>query len=310
MVHVPLDDKLPPLRVIKVPPAKAVRVPPQLEAGAGDAEITSPAGRVSVKATPVSPIVEFGLWIVNVRLVLPPNWMFAAPNAFEIVGGLAAEIVAVPVLPVPPFVELTLPVVFVFWPAVVSVTFTVRAQLLFTAIVPPLRETLDPPADVVTVPPQLFNTPGVLATTRPPGKLSVTATPASATVFAAGLVIVRVSVVDPPTGTFATPKALLMAGGATTKMLAVAALPVAPIADVTVLVVLVCVPAAVPVTFTENEHELEAARVAPDRLMTLAPCVAVIVPLPQLPVSPFGVETISPDGKVSLKLTPLSPAVA
>src|SRR5262249_60193353 len=56
-------------------------------------------------------------------------------------------------------------------------------------------------------------------------------------------------------------------------------------------------------------HELLAAIVPPDRLMTLVPCVAVIVPAPQVPVRPLGVETTRPAGSVSLKATPLSATV-
>jgi hypothetical protein len=68
-------------------------------------------------------------------------------------------------------------------------------------------------------------------------------------------------------------------------------------------------PALVPLTFTANVHVALAAKVAPERLTTPVVCVAVIVPPPQLPVSPFGVATTSPDGKLSVKLTPFSPTV-
>src|SRR5262249_59867312 len=73
--------------------------------------------------------------------------------------------------------------------------------------------------------------------------------------------------------------------------------------------VLFCGPAAVPVTFTLNVHELLAAIVPPDKLITLVPCVAVIVPAPQEPLSPLGVEITSPAGSVSLKATPLRATV-
>src|SRR5215471_2677615 len=102
---------------------------------------------------------------------------------------------------------------------------------------------------------------------------------------------------------------LPMAGGASTLRLAEAVPPVPPSVDVTLPVVLFWVPAAMPVTFTENVHELLAARAAPDRLITFVFCVAVIVPPPQLPPRPLGVETTRPAGKVSLKATPVSPAV-
>ena len=74
--------------------------------------------------------------------------------------------------------------------------------------------------------------------------------------------------------------------------------------------VLFCVPpAAVPVTFTEKVHELLWARVAPVRLMTLVPWVAVMVPPPHVPVCPLGVEITRPDGIVSLKPIPVSAVV-
>jgi hypothetical protein len=64
------------------------------------------------------------------------------------------------------------------------------------------------------------------------------------------------------------------------------------------------VPAAIPVTFTANVHELLAARVAPVRLIVPVPCVPVMVPAPQVPARPLGVEIVSPDGSVSVKPTP------
>ena len=59
----------------------------------------------------------------------------------------------------------------------------------------------------------------------------------------------------------------------------------------------------------EKVQELLAARVAPDRLMTLVPWVAVIVPPPHEPVRPFGVEITRPAGSVSLNPMPLSATV-
>src|SRR5215469_15726603 len=92
--------------------------------------------------------------------------------------------------------------------------------------------------------------------------------------------------------------------------LAEAGAPAPPSFDVTTLVVFFCVPEAVPVTFTEKEHERLAPNVAPESATLADPAVAVIVPLPQLPVKPFGVATICPVGSVSVKLTPLSGALA
>ena len=92
------------------------------------------------------------------------------------------------------------------------------------------------------------------------------------------------------------------AGGTTTR-LADAAPPVPPSVEVTFPVTLFWVPELVPVTLIENVHEVLAASDAPDSDAELAPGVAVIVPPPQDPVSPFGFETASPDGNVSVNAT-------
>ncbi len=189
------------------------------------------------------------------------------------------------------------------------VTFTVSVQLLLTAIVPPVNEMLPEPATAVAVPPQVLVSPLGAATTKPAGKESVKATPAWATLLAAGFVMVNVSEVVPFNGMVAAPKALLIVGGAITVMLTEAVPPVPPSTEVTLPVILFFTPPVVPVTLTEKVQELLAAKEAPERLTMLVACVAVIVPPPQLPVSPFGVETTRPTGKVSLKPTPVRPCV-
>jgi len=159
-------------------------------------------------------------------------------------------------------------------------------------------------AVVVSVPPQTVAEE--FATVRPVGSVSVNATPVSATVLAAGLVIVNVSDVVAFSAIDVGLKTLAIDGGAITVMLAEAVPPVPPSVEVTALVVLFCKPAAVPVTFTENVQELFAAMVPPVRLIILVPAVAVIVPLPQEPISPLGVETTRPAGSVSVNATPVS----
>lgn len=158
-------------------------------------------------------------------------------------------------------------------------------------------------AVVVSVPPQTVAV--ALATVSPVGKVSVNATPVSASTFAAGLVMVNVSEVVPFTLMDAGLNTLAMDGGASTLTLAEAVPPVPPSVELTLLVVLFCSPAAVPVTFTENVHEEFAAMVPPVRLITLVPAVAVMVPPPQLPVRPFGVDITSPAGRVSVKAIPV-----
>src|SRR5258708_35979075 len=85
-------------------PLAAVTVPAlQLVVGLPGVATTRPAGRLSVKATPVS--VRFWLLLlsmVKVRLVVPFSGIVAAPNAFAMCGGLmtvrfAEEVDATPV---------------------------------------------------------------------------------------------------------------------------------------------------------------------------------------------------------------------
>ncbi len=96
-------------------PAFAVMIPrPQVPVTPFGVATTNPAGRLSVNPTPVRPSPLLGLVIVNVRAVLEFTGIEAAPNALTIVGGAATVRLAAAVLPVPPFVDVTLPVVFVY----------------------------------------------------------------------------------------------------------------------------------------------------------------------------------------------------
>jgi hypothetical protein len=189
---------------------------------------------------------------------------------------------------------------------VAPVTVTLNWHWLFAATVAPLSA-IPVGAVVVSVPPQTVAE--ALATVKPVGNVSVNATPVKATAFAAGLVIVNVSDVVAFSAIDAGLNTLAIEGGTTTLTLAEAVPPVPPSVEVTLPVVLFLVPAVVPVTFTENVQVLLAAMVPAERLTTPVPAVAVTVPLPQVPVSPLGVETINPAGSVSLKATPVIPAV-
>src|SRR5579864_205547 len=172
--------------------------------------------------------------MVNVNDVVPFSGMLAAPKTLVIEGGVATVRLAEAVLPVPPFVELTAPLVLVYCPDAVPVTFTTRVQFVFTAMLPPVREILVEPATAVAVPPQVFERPFGVETTRPVGSVSVNATPVSATVLAAGLVMVKVSVVIPFSGIVVGLNALAIEGGATTVSTAVLlVVPVPPSIEVT-----------------------------------------------------------------------------
>ncbi len=107
--------------------------------------------------------------------------------------------VAVAVPPLPPSVEVTLPVVLTFAPLVVPLTLTVKLQAVLTGIVAPLMVRLVAAAAGAKVPvAQLLVAIGVASTSSPVGKESVTPTPVKATVFAEGLVMVIVKVEKPP----------------------------------------------------------------------------------------------------------------
>ena len=72
-----------------------------------------PAGSVSLNAMPVSARLALGLLSVKVSDVFAFNRMLAAPKALVIVGGAATVRLAEAVLPVPPLVDDTFPVVLV-----------------------------------------------------------------------------------------------------------------------------------------------------------------------------------------------------
>src|SRR5579864_8815066 len=207
--------------------------------------------------------------MVNVNDVVPFSGMLAAPKALVIVGGVATVKLAEAVLPVPPLVELTAPLVLVYWPDAVPVTFTTRVQFVLTAMLPPVREMLVEPATAVAVPPQVLERPFGVETTNPVGSVSVNATPVSATVLAAGFVIVNVSDVGVFKAMLVGLKALAIDGGATTVRVAVLLVaPVPPSVEVTAPVVFTASPAAVPVTLTLRVHEVFRVTLAPERLMT------------------------------------------
>ena len=133
---------------------------------------------------------------------------------------------------------------------------TLNWHWLLAAIVAPTKE-IPVGAVVVSVPPQTVAE--ALATVRPVGSVSVNATPVRATVLAAGLVMVNVREVVAFRAMPEGLNTLAIDGGATTLIEAEAVPPVPPSVEVTLPVVLFCVPAAIPVTFTEKVQELLAA---------------------------------------------------
>jgi hypothetical protein len=112
-VHEALAASVPPDRLTEDESATAVSRPPQVVLRLLGVATTTPAGKLSVKATPVRDALVFGLVMLKVSEVAPFRGIVAAPKTLVMVGGLATVRFADPVLPVPPFVEDTDPVVLV-----------------------------------------------------------------------------------------------------------------------------------------------------------------------------------------------------
>src|SRR5262249_40410856 len=155
----PPDDMVPPLNVSDVSPAFGVNVPPHDVLAFGVEATANPDGSVSVNPTPVSVVVALLLVIVNVRVVVPPSGIVAAPNDFEMVAGptpVPRALSRVP--PAPLSVELMPRLVFISPPAAPPAPVTLNEQLPLAASVPPLNPIV-PGAVVVTVPPQVEAVP-------------------------------------------------------------------------------------------------------------------------------------------------------
>ena len=113
--------------------------------------------------------------MVKLRLVEPFSGIEAAPNDLIMTGGPTTVMLALEVLPVPPFVELTVTLLFLT-PAVVPVTFRDIVHEAPGARLAPDRLTEEDPSTAVAVPLHvLFRLPGV-ATTRPAGRVSLKTT--------------------------------------------------------------------------------------------------------------------------------------
>lgn len=94
----------------------------------------------------------FGLVIVNVSVAIPVGAMELGEKDLLMEGGETTVTVALALLPVPPFVDVTAPVVLFFTPAVAPVTVTLNVQLPLAASKPPLNAIVSGVV-VVNVPP-------------------------------------------------------------------------------------------------------------------------------------------------------------
>src|SRR5713226_9079801 len=266
--------------LMAVLPAAAVNVPPQLSLALGTAATCRPVGKLSVTATPLKAVPVFGLVMVKVRVEVPPTEVVVGEKALLILGGATTVRPADAVLPVPPLLEVTLPLVLVYDPAVAPVTVTLNWHWLLVLM--PAPDNAIPVGEVVvSVPPQGVAVP--FATVRPVGSVSLNPTPVSATGFAPGLVMVNVRDVVPLRAIVEEPNAFAIEGGASTASLAVLLVPPAPVSfELTAPVVLLFAPTLVPVTFRPTLHDALAARLPPLRLKLVLPAVAPVTLPPQV----------------------------
>ena len=227
------------------------------------------------------------------------------PSKSWVLVGLNPVMTAVAVLPVPPLVDVTV-TELTFTPTLLAVTLRETAQVPWAETVPPARLTVVMPLASVFIsakkgPPQITLRSAGVAAIKPAGRMSVNPTPVSD--VKPGFVIAKTREVLLPRCTDAAPNVLVMVGGATAVIVAMAVLPVPLLVDVTVTE-LFFTPALVAVTLRETEQLPMAASVPSKRLTVPLPAVAVAVP-PQVELRPLGVETTSPDGRVSVNATPV-----
>lgn len=106
---------VPPLKLMVPLPAMAVIVPlPQDPVTFAGLATTRPDGRLSVNATPLSATPVFGFVMLKLKVLAPFNGIMVGLKALTIDGGEATVKLAEAVFPVPPLVEVTAPVVFVY----------------------------------------------------------------------------------------------------------------------------------------------------------------------------------------------------
>src|SRR6266436_5962475 len=157
-------------------PVGAVVVSVPLHVVADPLVTVSPAGRVSVNATPVSgSALAAGLVMVKVREVVAFSAIVDGLNTFAMDGGASTFTLAVAVPPVPPSVDVTFPVVLFCSPGAIPVTFTVKAmQFPRAGRLAPDRLIVLLPATAVTVPPPHPETrPFGVEIIRPAGSVSL-----------------------------------------------------------------------------------------------------------------------------------------
>jgi hypothetical protein len=207
--------KVAPARMTAPDPAVAVMAPPpQLPVNPFGVDTAKPSGSVSVNATPIRLVATFGLWTVKLKLVLPPTMSEPVPNALVMVGGATTTMLAEPLFPVPPLVDVTSLVVLFTIPATVPMTLAVMVQVPDATIVALLTTMLLGRPLVEKEPHPVPVTDPV--STRPDGRTSLKPTPVKLEVWF-GFEMVKVNATDPSSGTEGAEKAFEITGGKTTR---------------------------------------------------------------------------------------------
>ena len=304
MVHDEPAAIVPPVNVNKFDPVMT-KLPPQTAVVLLTA--INPAGKGSVKATPVKLIALFGLAITIVSVAVPDSAIAEVENDFEIVGGALTTITAVLLgLPVPRL-EVSAVVTFGHKPTATPVTVTSILHEAFAAKLPPVKASILPPV-TVCVPPHVAVTP--LTAVKPVGSASLKA---SAVTAVPTLVIVKRMVAVPLSATLATKNDFAIEGRPTNNDAVFDATPVNAVGPVALTgpVVLFLIPAVAPVTVMLI-MQLDAAAMMPPVMVTVCvgdmPAITCDDPVPQmLAVVPF--TAVKPAGKVSTTPTPVIPTV-
>ena len=207
-----------------MPPATAVTppghwvAPPRLPLMFGTAATNTLPGKASTNAlvSVMGVALELSSRMRSVLMPLEAIWAglkpLLIPGCSKTCSGASAGL---------PFVRPCW-LVMAFWPMVLTnepafdaTTNARNVQLLLAGTVAPASDTLEAPGKAVTLPPvQVVPVSLGLATARSGGRLSVSATPVSATL--AVLVTVTISSVRSPTLTGEVAKVLLMLGPGTT----------------------------------------------------------------------------------------------
>ena len=243
--------------------------------------LVMPAGYVSVNS-PVSVIaLVLALLIVTVSVDVPPGAMVEGVKDLASVGTFRIVNVAVAAGATPAEVD-SAPVVLTAAPEVLLVTASLTTQPPTGIDVPLAMLKLPAPLPAVTPAQVVPVVTAGLVLVSPAGYVSVN-TPDSVIALALVLPMVTVSVDVPPGAMAVGSKDFASEGAASTVSDAAAVLPVPPLVDVTLPLMLFLTPVDAPVTVTFTTQAVGLVTVAPENVSVAAPGAAagLNAPAPQ-----------------------------